>query len=135
MSETEFSYQNEKNVNLFHFNDIISKNISINLLKKVILYRIQEIMDLIFRVSIEQTSIYNLEQTELFLIGEGSRLLSNNSIHLNDKFNFKSINFYPENAKIICYSGLLYHLNSYEIPKIIHKKQGIFEKFFNYFSK
>ena len=135
MSETEFSYQNEKNVNLFHFNDIISKNIPINLLKKVILYRIQEIMDLIFRVSIEQTSIYNLEQTELFLIGEGSRLLSNNSIHLNDKFNFKSINFYPENAKIICYSGLLYHLNSYEIPKIIHKKQGIFEKFFNYFSK
>lgn len=135
MSETEFSYQNEKKENLLHLKDIISKNISINLIKKVILYRIQEIMDLIFRASEEQTSIYNLEQTELFLIGEGSTLLNNNSIHLNDKFNFKSINFYPENSNSICYSGLLYHLNSYEIPKIIKKKQGIFEKFFNYFGK
>ena len=92
-------------------------------------------MDLIFRIYREQTGIYKLEQTELFLIGEGSSLLNNNSIHLNDKFNFKSINFYPENTNVVCYSGLIYHLNSYEIPKIIKKKRGIFEKFFNYFGK
>ena len=29
----------------------------------------------------------------------------------------------------------IYYLNNYEIPKIINKKQGIFEKFFNFFSK
>ena len=28
---------------------------------------------------------------------------------------------------------LNYYLNNYELPKIINKKQGLFEKFFNFF--
>ena len=54
---------------------------------------------------------------------------------LNDKFLFKSMNYYPEDDFKICKSGLNYYLNNYEIPKIINKKHGIFEKFFNYFSR
>ena len=54
---------------------------------------------------------------------------------INDKFQFKSINFYKETDPNICKSGLTYYLNNYQIPKIIQKKQGIFEKFFNYFCK
>ena len=68
---------------------LIKKNISIDTLKKVILYRIQEILDLIFKKS--NISKYNirLNETELFLIGGGSTLFDNNSFYLNDKFEFK----------------------------------------------
>ena len=45
------------------------------------------------------------------------------------------MNYYPEDDFKICKSGLNYYLNNYEIPKIINKKHGIFEKFFNYFSR
>ena len=65
MSETEFSYQNEKEKSPSFKRHYIAEY-SINLIKKVILYRIQEIMDLIFRASEEQTSIYNLEQINYF---------------------------------------------------------------------
>ena len=73
--------------------------------------------------------------TDLFLIGEGSILFNDNSFYLNDKFNFKSINFYPESDTQICSFGITNHLNNFELPKIINKKQGLFEKFFNLFSK
>ncbi len=134
-SETEFSYQINSQENPITVKDIIDKNISINLLKEVILYRVQEIIDLIFKRSSISNHNYNLINSELFLIGEGSRLFDDNSFYLNDKFHFKSINFYEESDGYICKSGLIYHLNNHEIPKIINKKQGLFEKFFNYFSR
>ena len=105
------------------------------LLKKVILYRVQEIVDLIFEKSKAKNSNYIFADSELFLIGEGSLLFNNNSFYLDDKFRFKAINFYEETDDQICQSGLIYHLNNYEIIKSVNKKKGIFEKFFNYFSK
>ena len=71
----------------------------------------------------------------LFLIGDGSNLFDNNSFHLNDKFEFKSLNFYSETDKDICYSGLSFHLNNYKLSKTINKKLGLFEKFFHFFSE
>ena len=47
-SETEFSYENKNEPEVASIKEIIRKNISIDLLKKVILYRVQEIIDLIF---------------------------------------------------------------------------------------
>ena len=133
-SETEFSYKDNNNYST-SIRDVLKKNISIDTLKKVILYRIQEILDLIFKKS--NISKYNirLNETELFLIGGGSTLFDNNSFYLNDKFEFKSLNFYSETDKDICYSGLIFHINNYKLSKSINKKPGLFEKFFNFFSE
>lgn len=134
-SETEFSYLDDTKANNLIVKDILKKNISIELLKKVILYRVQEIIDLAFKNKELKISSRNLKNTELFLIGEGALLFNNNAFHLNDKVEFKSINFFSETGSQICNSGLTYYLNSYEIPKITRKKAGLFEKFFNFFSR
>ena len=115
--------------------EIINKNISLDLLKKVILYRVQEIIDLTFKKSKVSSHKTIIEDAELFLIGEGSKLFNNNSFYLNDRFAFKSINFYSDTDVQICKCGLENKISNYELPKIINKKQGIFEKFFNFFDK
>ena len=132
-SYTEFSYNENQLENLVKIKDILKKNISTDKLKKVILYRVQEIIDLSFKDSKNRNP--NLNVSSLFLIGGGSLLFNNNTFYLNDKFNFESINFYSEIESQICKSGLVYYLKTHKKPKIINKKQGIFERFFNYFSK
>ena len=134
-AETEFSYKNKILGDSTQIQEIINKNISIDLLKKVILYRVQEIMDLTFKKTKINSRKYVLEDTELLLIGEGSKLFNKNSFFLNDRFGFKSINFYSETDVQICKCGLESHIINYEQPKIISKKQGFFEKFFNLFDK
>ena len=134
-AETEFSYKNKTSEDTMVIHEIINKNISVDLLKKVILYRVQEIMDLIFKKSNINNSKNVLEGSNLFLIGEGSKLFNNNSFYLDDRFGFKSINYYRESDVQICKCGLENHKINYEIPKIINKKHGIFEKFFNFFDK
>jgi len=54
---------------------------------------------------------------------------------LDDRFGFKSINYYSESDVQICKCGLENHKIHYELPKIINKKSGIFEKFFNFFDR
>ena len=48
-SETEFSYYGKTKDENISIKEILAKDISINLLKKVILYRVQEIIDLTFK--------------------------------------------------------------------------------------
>ena len=134
-TDTEFSYKDKESEETVIFKEIIKKNISVDLLKKVILYRVQEIMDLTFKKSKINNRKIILEDTELFLIGEGSKLFNNNSFYLNDRFGLKSINFYPDTDAQICKCGLENHLMNSQSSKIIIKKQGIFEKFFNFFDK
>ena len=64
-----------------------------------------------------------------------ARLFENNTFYLNDKIGLKSINIYNETDVQICKCGLKNHFANYETPKIINKKPGIFEKFFNFFDK
>ena len=132
-TDTEFSYNNKTLKDNMIVQEIINKNISLDLLKKVILYRVQEIMDLTFKKTKINSQKNIFEGSELFLIGEGSKIFNNNSFYLEDRFGFKSINFYTETDVKICKCGLENHMINYEIPKIISKKQGIFEKFFNFF--
>tara|TARA_B100000941_G_C28289984_1_gene440992 strand:+ start:80 stop:673 length:594 start_codon:yes stop_codon:yes gene_type:complete len=134
-SETEFSYEDTSKDNQVSPKQILNKNISINLLKKVILYRIQEIIDLTFKKSKIEISILDIKDTELFLVGDGSLIFSNNSFHLNNDLQFKNLNHYNEADNQICYAGLDHYLNNYEIPKLINKKHGLFERFFNFFGK
>ena len=134
-SDTEFSYKDEDVETFLKFNEIINKNISINKLKQVILYRVQEIIDLIYDKSNINIATNYLKKNKLFLIGQGSILFNNNSFHIEDKFEFESINFYNETNAEICKSGVFYYKNIIQFPDISQKKQGIFERFFNFFSK
>tara|TARA_B100000989_G_scaffold151996_1_gene113441 strand:- start:1190 stop:2344 length:1155 start_codon:yes stop_codon:yes gene_type:complete len=129
-SETEFSYNNNRDTNL-SLKEIIKKNISIDLLKQVVLYRVQEIFDLTFNKS--SISNFNFEETNLFLIGDGSIMFNNNSFYLNDKFGFKSINYFEESDIQICNSGASYYVKNFGTSKITYKKRGLFERFFNLF--
>ena len=131
-SETEFSFENNLE-NQTIINQILNKKISIDLLKKVVLYRIQEILDLSFKKS--ETSSFDFKNSDFFLIGDGSILLNNNSFYLNDKFKFNSINFFGETDESICYAGLTHLFDKNELAETINKKQGFFEKFFNLFDK
>ena len=130
---TEFSYKNKTSKDTMIVQEIINKNISLDLLKKVILYRVQEIMDLTFKKTKINSRKNMFEGSELILVGEGSKIFNNNSFYLEDRFGFKSIIFYAETDVKICKCGLENSMINYEIPKIISKKQGIFEKFFNFF--
>ena len=131
-SETEFSFENNLE-NQTIINQILNKKISIDLLKKVVLYRIQEILDLSFKKS--ETSFFDFKNSDFFLIGDGSILLNNNSFYLNDKFKFNSINFFEETDESICNAGLTHLFDKNELAETINKKQGLFEKFFNLFDK
>ena len=134
-SETEFSYEDISEGDQVSAKQIFNKNISINLLKKVILYRIQEIIDLTFKKSKIEMNILDIKESELFLVGDGSLIFSNNSFHLNDDLQFKNLNHYIETDNQICNAALVHYLNNYESPKLINKKQGLFERFFNFFEK
>ena len=134
-TETEFSYNNQNNTNSIFIKNIFNKNISIDTLKQVILYRVQEILDLLYRRSNISNINLELKNISLYFIGEGSKLLNNNSFHLEDNFNFKSISFYDETNEEICNAGLNFYLNTKNRIIKSNKKQGFFERFFNYFSK
>lgn len=134
-SETVFSYGNNNFDKNTYLKELSNKNISIDKLKKVILYRIQEIIDLSLTSLKNSNKNLNFRNTELFFIGEGSSLLNNNTFYLNDEFEFKSINFYQETDKLLFKSILSYYLNTDQLPKKGIKKQGLFEKFFNFFDK
>ena len=138
-SEFEFSYdkniEDEKN-NLVK--KIIGKNISIDLLKKVVLARIEEIIELVFNDSTILDSLNKSENSILVLTGNGSKLFNKNFFHLDDKYNFKEINFYQESDLEICKAGLnfenYWNQNEY-LTKKNKKKIGFFESFFNFFNR
>ena len=137
-SETDFSFSDENYSEEKIHKKLISKNISIDLLKKVILARVDEIFNLLF--SDVQNSIQNLSKEKLLLvlIGRGSKLFDENSFNFESIENFKDIIFYEENDVEICKLGLKYGSEQnikIENSKKFIKKQGIFEKFFNLFQK
>ena len=86
-------------------------------------------MDLSFKKSKINSRKYTLEDTELLLIGEGSKIFNNNSFYLNDRFGFKSINFYTETDVQICKCALDNHIINYDLPTIINKKQEFLKDF------
>ena len=137
-SESDFSSSYETFSDEKITKKLINKKISIDLLKKVILARVEEIFSLLFKDI--QLSIQDLPKEEilLVLIGRGSKLFDKNTFKFDDIGNFKDIIFYEENNKDICKLGLEYsskHNYNIENLKKSSKKQGIFEKFFNLFQK
>ena len=137
-SETDFSYSGEINQEENSLTKkLITKKISIDLLKKVILARVEEILNLLF-VDTQISGSIEKEEILLVLIGGGSKLFDKNSFNFENSNNYKDIIFYEETDKEICKSGLEYVLKyNQEKENSIknNKNRGIFEKFFNLFQK
>ncbi len=137
-SEIEFSYhETNSDDNKDIIKKIIGKNISIDLLKKVVLSRVEEIIELSFKEMSVSKNIDKKKDIKLVLIGNGSKIFNRNSFQIEDKYNFKEINFYEENNLEICKAGLIFEKNFkdgyLENLKKNQKKPGFFHKFFNFF--
>ena len=110
-----------------------------DLLIKIIHARIEEIIDLCFKNITDIESIKNTKSILIFT-GEGSKILSKNSIYLKEKYNiFDDLNFFEENCETICTSAFNYESsNNFSEAIIMPKKQrktGFFERFFYMFSR
>ena len=110
-----------------------------DLLIKIIHARIEEIIDLCFKNITDLDSIKN-KKSILIFTGEGSKILSKNSIYLKEKYNiFDDLNFFEENCETICTSAFNYESsNNFSEAIIMPKKQrktGLFERFFYMFSR
>ncbi len=137
-SEIHFSYNDsDLNDNSNIVKKIIDKNVSIDLLKKVVLARIEEIIKLSFKSISISNNVDKKQDLNLVLIGKGSKILNKNSFQIEDKYNFKEINFYEENDIEICKAGLIFEKNFQNIDplklKKNQKKIGFFHRFFNIF--
>ena len=108
-SEIDFSYsETDSSDNTDIIKKIIGKDISIDLLKKVVLTRVEEIIELSFKgISISE-NITKLTDLNLVLIGNGSKIFNRNSFQIEDKYNFKEINFYEEDDLEICKASLMF---------------------------
>ena len=137
-SEIDFSYNDsDLNENKKIINKIIGKNISIDLLKKVVLARIEEIIKLSFKSISIPNNIDKKQNLNLVLIGKGSKIFNKNSFQIEDKYNFKEISFYEETNFDICNAGLTFEKNFMDdYPNQLKKNQkkpGFFHRFFNIF--
>ena len=137
-SEIDFSYSEaDSSDNTDIIKKIIGKNISIDLLKKVVLTRVEEIIELSFKGMGISENIDKKQDLNLVLIGNGSKIFNRNSFQIEDKYNFKEINFYEENNLEVCKAGLIFEKNfKDEDPQKLKKNQkklGFFHRFFNFF--
>ena len=121
------------------FNSTIENNISLDLLKKVIHARIDEILNLSIKNINFEEIISDKSKSILILTGDGSKILDKNSIYLENNFKFfNEMNFFEENSETICISGYNFNKKNHNhevkiIPKKI-KKYGFFERLFHIFS-
>jgi Actin-like ATPase involved in cell division len=121
-----------------YLNNILDKKIEVDLLKRVVFSRIDEIINFIFKDIDYSFVLENTEKSILVFTGEGSKILNKNSIVLDEKFNFFSeINFFDENSTIVCDSGhkFISMDRPHEINVVPKKigKYGFFEKIFHFF--
>ncbi len=137
-SESDFSFSDKSSSSENVAKKFNNKKISIDLLKKVVLARVDEILGLLFKDIENSTQNYSKDELLLILIGRGSRLFDKNTFKFESIENFKDIIFYEENDVEICKLALECKFdNKIDVKNSIKsvKKQGIFEKFFNLFQK
>tara|TARA_B110001454_G_scaffold36810_1_gene36315 strand:- start:1244 stop:1816 length:573 start_codon:yes stop_codon:yes gene_type:complete len=115
------------------------KNISPELIKKIIFARIDEILKLCFNTIKGYENLNDFNRLKVVLTGDGSKILDNNLIHIKETVPlFEEIDFLIETGVNICESGLKLSkgLNKQEIL-IVPKKivtNGFFERLFHFFS-
>ena len=134
-NEISFNKNSKSDINLY--SELIKKNISIDVLKQIIEARVSEII----KLAVNQNNFFknniSVDKPSIIFIGSGSKLLSNNfNFDLNK--DFSDLIFFEENDLKICEAGMKYHKNDerFLIKNLKKpKKTGLFEKFFNLFSK
>ena len=115
------------------------KNISSELIKKIIFARIDEILKLCFNTIKGYENLNDFNRLKVVLTGDGSKILDNNLIHIKETVPlFEEIDFLIETGVNICESGLKLSkgLNKQEVL-IVPKKivtNGFFERLFHFFS-
>ena len=137
ISENDISFNKNSTNEINPFSETIENNISIDLLKQIIVARLDEIIELSIFESMSIKNLNPLSKHKLIITGGGSKLLSNN-YNLSINKIFSELVFYDENDSLVCVSGLNYHKSneSFHIKtKEKSKKLGFFENFFNLFSK
>lgn len=137
ISENDISFNKNSTNQINPFSETIEKNISIDLLKQIIVSRLDEIIELSIFESMSIKNLNPLSKHKLIITGGGSKLLSNN-YNLSINKVFSELVSYDENDLLVCESGLNYHNSneSFHIKtKEKSKKLGFFENFFNLFSK
>jgi len=115
-------------------NFINDKKISLDLIQKIIFARTEEILELCTNSIRLHSSLLN--QSNLVLMGEGSKILDNK---FKEKITFSNnIDLLDETTEDICQSALKLRdgLNKHEIIITLKKtkKQGFFEKLFHIFN-
>ena len=136
-NENEISFNKISTNDTNLFSEISEKNISIDLLKQVIQARVDEIINISIIQNNYFKNINSSEKPKIIFIGNGSKLISfiNN---FNLKNSFSELIFFDENDTKICEAGINYHKSDerslINIEKKL-KKTGVFEKFFNLFSR
>ena len=135
--------ENEKSLNkniLSNTNpyiEIYKKKISLNLLKKIIESRLDEIIEIALVENYYYKNFYSSNKLSLVFIGNSSKLILNN-YSLNSKKKFLEFIFFEENDSKICEAGLNYNQSAESYLTKVKKKPkkvGFFESFFNLFSK
>ena len=130
----DFVKSEEIKKSLKQSNTILDNNENNDLLIKIIHARVEEIIDLSFK-GIGNLDILKNKKSILVFTGEGSKILSRNSIYLKEDYNyFDDMNFFEENAEIISSAGYNYIVSEKKgeariIPKT-YKNRGFFEKLF-----
>ena len=135
--ENTISSDRDYSANINLFSEINKKKISINLLKKIIEARVNEIIELTVTKNNYYKRVNTLEKPCLIFTGKGSKLLPNIfNIYLKEAFS--ELIFFEENETKICDAGINYHVSDQRFLTNIRKKhikKGFFVKFFNLFSK
>ena len=137
-AETTFSDNDQEVENLKENLEKINKDISPDLLMKVIHARIEEIINLSFK-KINFTDSIKEESYILIFTGNGSKILNNNAIYLEKKYHFiNEMKFFEENLETICKSIHNFkhknYINEVNFISKKPKKRGLFEKLFDLFS-
>ena len=114
------------------------KELSFDLIKKIIFARIEETLNLSFKTIKKNQSSELNNQLKIVLIGQGSKILDNKYIDIKETTPLvDEIDFFEESTSNICQSGLklLNGVNKQEVVMVPKKseKKGIFERLFYFF--
>jgi len=117
---------------------IKEKNLSIDLVKKIIFARVEETLNLSFKTIKQNQPLELNNQLKVVLIGQGSKVLDNKYIDIRETTPVvEEIDFFEESTSSICQSGLklLNGINKQEVMFVAKKlkKKGIFERLFHFF--